>query len=846
MTVPTTDAIWTYPGNGVSVDFPVDDRFLADDDLVVMLVNQTTDVETPQVINTHYTVTGAGGRSGNVRFVTAPITGVDVVIQRIVGLTQPTSVRNQNRYYSTVHEDVFDRLSMADIQQQAQIDRSIRVGPREAAMQPLSGDFRDKYVYINSDGQAIGVTGDASQPITHTTEYQYLVAGQTVVPVSGYTPGAGDLSVHLNGVKLVTGVDYTESSSMTITLTEAADDGDVAILDIGEITDVSLLSVGKFSQDLTATDGQTSITTNRTYVPGLNEIEVFINGALLTPISEYYESTPTSITLLSPMTDGDVVRILYGQAYNPSSGVASVYFPITAVEIAESVVPANFGYPEGDIRRYGTNTTPGVTDMTGALRTAISISNEHRTVLQPETYLTGPLSPPGGASIFMPAGCVLQATNTLGTNERLLNIVNDNVHVVGHGAKVQMIRADYSTGEQRHGVYIYGAQDVVIEGLEATGCGGDGFYVGGGAGDPATRVRLISCKGTNNRRQGLSVVNARNFRDIDGQWTTSNGTAPSAGIDIEPNTTTDIMEDIKIVRPRCTGNDGPGIEIFLANWNSVSNYADIEVISPYTSDNGNVSVSGRFRPGIDINRLGSTTPCKGRIRVVDAKCVDEERAGIHVYDWDINGPLVEIIRPVIINPNQANGSSAPINGGIILYNSTTYTTAPGNVIIESPVIRDDDTKLSANSLATIRIDGLWNDVEITDPRYAYSGNPWSIDASAVVRFNSLKPIPVTVATGTTTVTDGRYLGRVINNTGAGSQSTVALIAGSSGRIGLRMSFEVTAAQQLRIDPNGTDLIRGGTAGQYMVSSTIGDTATIEMDTSTTWKIVARHGTWTYV
>jgi hypothetical protein len=505
-------------------------------------------------------------------------------------------------------------------------------------------------------------------------------------------------------------------------------------------------------------------------------------------------------------------------------------------ELSDYLYDHNF--PPGDVRRYGSNTTPGTTNMTTAITAALA--SGHRVIFQPETYLTGVLTPPEDCAIYMPPGCVLQAISTLGANDRLLTITNDRVHIVGWGAKVQMTRSDYGSGEQRHGVYIYGADDVVIEGLESTGCGGDGFYVGGAS----VGTRLISCKGSNNRRQGLSITSARNFRDIDGEWTTSNGTAPSGGIDIEPNSSSDLMDDIKIIRPRCTGNDGPGIEVFLYNWNAVTNYADIEIISPYTAGNGLVSQSGRFRPGIDLNRVGSTTPCRGRVRVVDAVCVDEQRAGIHVYDWDAAGPIVELIRPTVIGANVAAGSSGPINGGIVVYNSNTYTTTPGHVRIDAPYIRDDGALLSGNSVSTIRVDGLWSDVEITDPKYVYSGNPWAIDDDSVVRFSSVTPIPVTVATAS--LTDGRYLGRVINNTGAGAQTTITLIAGSANRIGLRYSFEVTAAQELRIDPNGTNLIRGGTAGQYMTSTTIGDTATIELDSTTTWKIVSRYGTWTFV
>lgn len=462
-------------------------------------------------------------------------------------------------------------------------------------------------------------------------------------------------------------------------------------------------------------------------------------------------------------------------------------------------------------------------------------------------YVTGLFTIPSGTVLYLAPGVVIRDSGALGANDRFMNITNDNVVIYGQGAKLLMDRADYPTGEQRHGVYIYGPRNVLIDGLESSNSGGDGFYIGGSAGDPATNVVLRNCKGDNNRRQGLSVVNARNFRDIDGEYTNTNGTAPSAGVDIEPNSTTDVLEDIKLIRTRCTGNDGPGIEVFLAAWNSTSNYADIEIIEPYTANNGHASISGRVRPGIDINRVGSTTPCRGRIKVVDATCVDEQIAGIHVYDWDVNGPRVELIRPTVINPNQAQGSTSATHGGIILHNSTTHTTTPGNVRIEDPMVRDDDGYLNANSLTPYRVSGIWDLVEVINPRYAYAGsNPWSIsDTAAEVRFRTDTPI-VAAQGSSQSFTDGRYLGRTVTNASAGALITYTLNAASTDRIGWRYRFEVTGSGGIAIDPNGTQAIRGGTAGQYLTSTTIGDNVTIECDSATTWKVVERYGTWAFV
>lgn len=66
--------------------------------------------------------------------------------------------------------------------------------------------------------------------------------------------------------------------------------------------------------------------------------------------------------------------------------IGELLYPQTQAEIDAGVTPTNYSYEPGDIRRYGTNTTPGTTDMTAALNSAL-LSNDAGTVtLQGEVY----------------------------------------------------------------------------------------------------------------------------------------------------------------------------------------------------------------------------------------------------------------------------------------------------------------------------------------------------------------------------------------------------------------------------------------------------------------------------
>lgn len=55
--------------------------------------------------------------------------------------------------------------------------------------------------------------------------------------------------------------------------------------------------------------------------------------------------------------------------------IGGVLWPQTAAETAASVTPVNFAYAPGTVDRYGTNSSPGSTDMLTAINAAIGVAN---------------------------------------------------------------------------------------------------------------------------------------------------------------------------------------------------------------------------------------------------------------------------------------------------------------------------------------------------------------------------------------------------------------------------------------------------------------------------------------
>jgi hypothetical protein len=128
MSISSTSSRNDYIGNGASSVYPYTYRILDEGDLLV--TQQTTAGATLTLtLGADYTVSGVNSDAGgNITLLGGNLDNNDLLtIRRVVDLVQPTDIRNQGDFLPETHEDQFDRLVMADQQQQDEIDRSIRL-----------------------------------------------------------------------------------------------------------------------------------------------------------------------------------------------------------------------------------------------------------------------------------------------------------------------------------------------------------------------------------------------------------------------------------------------------------------------------------------------------------------------------------------------------------------------------------------------------------------------------------------------------------------------------------------------------------------------------------------------
>lgn len=133
MTLTTQLSTVTYPGAGSTGPFPFTFRVMAATHLVV--TRTIAAVPTVLTLGVDYTVTGIGNRTGgSVLLTTALAVGQSIEIERVVPLTQLTSLRNQGAYYPETVEDALDYLMMV-AQQIAQSGGALTIAT------PSSGPF---------------------------------------------------------------------------------------------------------------------------------------------------------------------------------------------------------------------------------------------------------------------------------------------------------------------------------------------------------------------------------------------------------------------------------------------------------------------------------------------------------------------------------------------------------------------------------------------------------------------------------------------------------------------------------------------------------------------------------
>jgi len=162
MTVPVPDQLeYIDNADGITKDFPYPKRFLQKDEIVVLL-RDVDGVDTPQILNLHYTIAGSSWASGGtVSFVTAPQAPNKVVRYRMTQAKQTVDLENNQRNDAPSVELQLDRLTMAIQDRDARIS-FIGHGLLRERLERIAADLLERTERIAADAleRAERIAGD--------------------------------------------------------------------------------------------------------------------------------------------------------------------------------------------------------------------------------------------------------------------------------------------------------------------------------------------------------------------------------------------------------------------------------------------------------------------------------------------------------------------------------------------------------------------------------------------------------------------------------------------------------------------------------------------------------------
>lgn len=300
-------------------------------------------------------------------------------------------------------------------------------------------------------------------------------------------------------------------------------------------------------------------------------------------------------------------------------------------------------------------------DATEALQSAIR-SGAKRVVVPNlgKDWIVRPIHLVSDQELVLEPGVVITAQRGAyrGRGDSVLNADNlTNLVIRGSGATVRMQKEDYIVGkvlkdlnwnrwygqyekaEWRMALAIRGCVNVKVEGLTLRDSGGDGVYVAGGGKLPFSKdIHLKDVVCENNYRQGISVISVDGLLVEDSRFNNTWGTPPSSGVDLEPDSPHELMQNV--VFRHCTFQDnyGDGIEVFLANLRS--NPPPVSILFD------RCNVSSKRGSGIRVTRIGDDGP-QGLIEFRNCNIEGTEAYGIKVRDVSAVRAKVRFVECVV-------------------------------------------------------------------------------------------------------------------------------------------------------------------------------------------------------
>ena len=253
---------------------------------------------------------------------------------------------------------------------------------------------------------------------------------------------------------------------------------------------------------------------------------------------------------------------------NTSNNTLSKYFTVSETSSGSACIPAPRSKLVANVKDYGAK-GDGVTDDTAAIQKAMNyISGTGGTVQIPDgTYMINAVAKSyasahgleidGSMTLSLSSNATLQAITNSADTYSVVMVFHGatNVNIVGGTIRGDRQTHTGTTGEWGMGIWINGGQQVFVGNVTSEENWGDGIYVTGAS----KNVNICGVTSDHNRRQGMSIVWADGVVVTSSVFENTAGTAPEAGIDIEPNPSENV-NNVNISKSKFLNNAGGGFQ----------------------------------------------------------------------------------------------------------------------------------------------------------------------------------------------------------------------------------------------------------------------------------------------
>jgi len=249
-------------------------------------------------------------------------------------------------------------------------------------------------------------------------------------------------------------------------------------------------------------------------------------------------------------------------------------------------------------------------------------------------------------TLSLASGAILKAIpNSGGVGGTVLDTYNaDNVVITG--GTIIGDRANPATNESGDCIAVRGSNTVNVNNITVKDGHNDGIDIAYGS----TGVTINNVISDNNRRQGISITEANGVVVTNSTFKNTIGTAPQAGIDIEPNAGSTV-NNIQITSCQTYGNKGSGVLVTKPNGGTITNVT-LDGITSYSNLAGGFSL---------LNNISGVT-------VKNSTVYSNTGNGIAVWGNTSSN---------IINNNKVYSNTVH---GITLTNTSTNNTVTNNIV----------------------------------------------------------------------------------------------------------------------------------------------------------------------